>query len=1019
MKKNWLSVLLCIIMCVTLIPVQTFAEETANVNSGISQIKDGDSVYFGNDTTYNIQGEIKWRILDADKTNTNEDGMFLITERVLGTGYWGGVYFEENITLIGDSYYKEKDLGTKANIYQNSDAQEWCHNFSGENAESTTKAFTAPELNALLAVTKSDAAYTSTNYNIQFNKADNILNGDKVFFLSTQEAEEYFATNEDRTAIYEDVPGDWWLRSPLSGNQDYMAGKILGEGLETATDVRDDYPARPACNINLSSVLFVSAAEGGKVSGAIGVSALNKYSVPAETTAWKFTLKDADRAAFTAKLSADSSNKIGAGETLKVDYSNALTGTNEYVSAAICDTSGNIIYYGNIVNTDTSDSSNGTGTEITIPADLAAGSYTLNIFSEQCNGDKKTDYAGDFKAIPLTILPKEPTPEAVFMADGENNGTLSNVTVDMKYSIDGSTWNDITNVPMMVTGVTVNDGIKVYQPGIKTVTADSEIQSITVTRSDKPIGISSEPCTTSAQNDGKIINVDDTMEYKLSTDAAWISVPSSTTELGGFSNGSYHVRVKAAGTALASEPETVIISEHICTPDGTWYSDETNHWQVCSSCNTQLNEAAHSGGTANCQHGAVCEVCTKEYGVKDETNHTGTVVWQQTETTHAQIYNCCQTVVIKMADHILEDGKCTVCGYPCIHSQGTATCMQAAVCELCGAAYGDVDPDNHKAETVWIQENGKHYHKCEYGCTTHLDEAVCSGGEADCMSKAVCAICHNAYGEVDAGNHSNLEMTEAKAATHIAEGNTEYYYCAGCNKYYRDAAGTEEITLADTIIPVITGHTADNTGWHKDETNHWNICQCGEILDTAAHTFEWITDKEASTSGPGSKHEKCTVCGYEKDAIEIPVIKIPVSEPVSYSFIKGADGTYIQNSGSGYVIEINGDFDKFQNVSVDGTTVDKKNYAAKSGSTIITFAPDYMNTLSIGKHTIVVNFTDGTATTSLTVKEKAAAKKDTTHSKKTASPETGDPNHVFLWYVIMLIGGGIVAGSLFVRKKNK
>lgn len=117
--------------------------------------------------------------------------------------------------------------------------------------------------------------------------------------------------------------------------------------------------------------------------------------------------------------------------------------------------------------------------------------------------------------------------------------------------------------------------------------------------------------------------------------------------------------------------------------------------------------------------------------------------------------------------------------------------------------------------------------------------------------------------------------TEAKAATHMTEGNIEYWYCDGCKKYFSDEAGTKEIALKDTVIPKLTEHTADGTGWHSDEMNHWNTCECGEKLNEAAHTFEWVIDKEATAAEKGSKHEKCTVCGYEKAAVEIPATGTP------------------------------------------------------------------------------------------------------------------------------------------------
>lgn len=148
--------------------------------------------------------------------------------------------------------------------------------------------------------------------------------------------------------------------------------------------------------------------------------------------------------------------------------------------------------------------------------------------------------------------------------------------------------------------------------------------------------------------------------------------------------------------------------------------------------------------------------------------------------------------------HEWENGVCTECGYTCQHTGGGATCSQLAVCEICGSQYR----------------------------------------------------------EVDASNHTNLVKTEAKPATHLAVGNTEYWYCDGCDKYFSDEAGTNEITLDDIVIPELIEHAADGTGWYSDETNHWNTCECGTTLNAAAHTFAWVTDKEATVAeaGPSMKN---------------------------------------------------------------------------------------------------------------------------------------------------------------------
>ena len=76
-----------------------------------------------------------------------------------------------------------------------------------------------------------------------------------------------------------------------------------------------------------------------------------------------------------------------------------------------------------------------------------------------------------------------------------------------------------------------------------------------------------------------------------------------------------------------------------------------------------------------------------------------------------------------------------------------------------------------------------------------------------------------------------------------------------------------------TMTPMADSHTHSyGTDWKADTNNHWHECACGDKADTASHTFKWVTDKEATATEKGSKHEECTVCGYKKAAVEIPAI---------------------------------------------------------------------------------------------------------------------------------------------------
>ena len=93
-----------------------------------------------------------------------------------------------------------------------------------------------------------------------------------------------------------------------------------------------------------------------------------------------------------------------------------------------------------------------------------------------------------------------------------------------------------------------------------------------------------------------------------------------------------------------------------------------------------------------------------------------------------------------------------------------------------------------------------------------------TGGTATCVEKPVCEICGKAYGELDPKNHTDLKHIPAKAATEDAEGNIEYWYCGGCNRYYRDKDGTKEIKKADTVTAKLpkspqTGDTSNLMLW--------------------------------------------------------------------------------------------------------------------------------------------------------------------------------------------------------------
>lgn len=102
------------------------------------------------------------------------------------------------------------------------------------------------------------------------------------------------------------------------------------------------------------------------------------------------------------------------------------------------------------------------------------------------------------------------------------------------------------------------------------------------------------------------------------------------------------------------------------------------------------------------------------------------------------------------------------------------------------------------------------------GCGAPETES-CTGGEATCVDRAVCEVCGGVYGDVDAHRHADLRHVEAKAATTEAPGNIEYWYCAACGKYFADAQASRELQQADTVTEKLpaapTGDEAPLTLW--------------------------------------------------------------------------------------------------------------------------------------------------------------------------------------------------------------
>ena len=286
------------------------------------------------------------------------------------------------------------------------------------------------------------------------------------------------------------------------------------------------------------------------------------------------------------------------------------------------------------------------------------------------------------------------------------------------------------------------------------------------------------------------------------------------------------------------------------------------------------------------------------------------------------------------------------------------------------------------------------------------------------------------------GGHT-LSKVGRKEATHLTEGNIQYWVCANCGGYFSDANGANMITALDVVIAKTAEHTADRTGWHSDADNHWNTCECGE-KNKSIRTQLYLGNRQGATSTEkGSKHEQCTVCNYAKTAVEIPPVKTGTEETkTSYKIIEGTESSYVLQSGNSLTIRVDAEFSKFAGIKVDGVQIGKDNYDVKSGSTIVTLKSSYLNTLTAGTHNLEMLWTDGSASTTFTIQasvnqnpdnknQKTATASNTqpatqTNTKQTTdkSPKTGDYNNPLVWAAWLIVSEIIIAGTVYYRKKK-
>ena len=851
-KKKLLSLLLGGLIA-GLLPTTALAAGTKDTGKGIQTgaacISDYyrssgkyDYIYYG---TWN-KSPIKWRVLSvegndgtyvkADDSSYDDKPLFLLSEVLLSTdttSTYGNVRFNDN--------------GSTA--WQGSIAQSWCKEFSGESGteQYAAKAFTASECNAVLKTTKSDTAYPTVKPD--YIASENILRGDRVFFLSAEEASESsygFREDGGRIAKYGTEYGVWWLRSartPLvgSGVTDIYVGEVDPDGRLTNAEVNtNSYAARPAFNLNPDSVLLTSAAAGGKPEGFGEVA---EYS--GRGREWKLTLLDENRNNFSARI-----RKVATDYS--VAWSGATTGTNEYISALIKNSSGTVIYYGRLKNlTDTADASG----EVAINfSDKMKDGDKLYIFNEQYNGDYQTDYASELKE--MTIPTKDTVYTVSFDANG-GTGTMNSEEVSDNGKI---------SIPLPANKFTAPAGkqFKAWAEG--SVNGDLWAQNVSYT----------------VESDTTFYAIwEDIPKYSISADVTTLDF--GTAYAGGELPDKKTVTITNTGNQqITLEQPTVLsftigeLSQTDLAPGETATFTVQPDLNLTSGVYNEFITVQDIDGKANIV--SIQANFTLDYyipsipecyiGVSASPAEGGSVIGGGDYSNNASVTVTATANSGYRFAAWTEDGKqvSTDASYT-FQADGNRNLV--AVFEQEGATHTHTWGE-------WVSNgDGTHSRTCT-GDSTHIETENCSGGAATCVSEAVCAVCKGTY--KDMSNHAGgTEVRGRVEATADSEGYTGDTWCLGCNT--KIAAG-EVIPKKDSVSGGDSGNGGNDTP-SSDDSNSGNdtpsasddeddedsapatntqagAANAAEAVDNAP-TFVICTIQKGDTLGAIARRYGCTV----------------------------------------------------------------------------------------------------------------------------------------------------------------
>lgn len=800
----------------------------------------------------------------------------------------------------------------------------------------------------------------------------------------------------------------------------------------------------PALNLDREEIFF-NTAEGTDHAQDFGMTQKSVYN-----DTWTLVLKDGT--GFAAAQKERNTNRVAPGGSVTVTVTSLASGNaKQYtqMSAMLVDSSETVVAYGKISeNIETGD------VTVTLPGGISPGAYSLKVFEESVPGMENLEgYASNMASIPLTVAIDTPIDEVKVNINPPKAGqpldttatcnTLGVASVDIQWKdsegneVNGNAeyWCTYTAYITILpesgyyftdsTNIILNDGTKTVEnktlnlnAGTLSGTSDfttAKAELIRIQAPDAITGVANgTPMETIASRFPPTVTV--------KTEDRNVTTAGVTWDLNNFASGTY---------------DPLLLTEQNFTVKGTVTLPEkianTNNISLETAIQVTVSAAGIVGAPiANPAAGTYTESQSVELSPGTEgadiyyttdgttpsktngTKYTGAI--SVTGTEGQSVTTTIKAIAVKdgMQDSSVSEFTYTInipdTTNPTAKIQiGTHEWNRFWNTVTFGHFFKNI-----KEVTITASDNVTASPKIEY----YLSDSELSETEAKDSS-----ISWTLYTDAISMTANSKKVVYAKVTDDA--GNETIVNSAGVVVYTDSAQDTEEITYVKNVTGDVTANVILNGNIVDAITNGSRTLTKGAdyTIDEAGKiTFksEYLETLEVS-SNPYTLTVSYHPMGenyVESDGNEAPVtttialtvraagISTKPETPIKYKIIEGTDGTYILGSTEGYRLKANGDFDKFVSVEIDGNVVDSKYYTAKSGSTIIVFTAEYMNMFSIGKHTIKVNYVDGFADTTLTVKKATSV-----------SPKTEDDIPIGLWMAVMTLSSAGFA-AFGIKKKE-